>query len=155
MIRGDAMLGIQEIGRLQETIRRLSDLPRRTAEYAEEPLNRLLAEQFRNGTGPYGQPWAPVTEETLRLRRASKDPTPLTDTRAMRRGTVVAVRGGGRAGLVIRTGAPYSYFHQVGFRVHGKRVPARPVLPDRGIPASWRRVLDAAARRAARELGRG
>lgn len=152
MIRGDAMRGVEEIGRLQQTIRRLSDLPRAVAEEAAEPLNRVIAEQFRNGTDPYGKPWAPVTATTLARRRVSKDPTPLTDTRALRSGTEVEPRARGRAGLTIKTGAPYAYFHQVGFRVHGRKVQSRPVLPDRGIPAVWKRILDDAARRAARRL---
>ena len=152
MIRGDAMVGIEAIGRLQQTIRRLSDLPRATAEEAQEPLNRLLREEFRNGTDPYGRAWAPVKPSTIARRLRSKSATPLTDTGAGRDGTGVDLREGGRAGLTIRTGAPYLYFHQVGFRVGRTQVPARPVLPDRGLPASWRRVLDAAARRAARRL---
>lgn len=152
MIRGDAMLGVEAIGRLQQTIRRLSDLPRATAEEAQEPLNRLLREEFRNGTDPYGRAWAPVKSSTIARRLRTKSSTPLTDTRALRDGTRVDLRDGGRAGLTIRTGAPYGYFHQVGFRVGRTNVPARPVLPDRGIPAPWRRVLEAAARRAARRL---
>lgn len=152
MISSNAMLGVESIGRLQQVIRRLSDLPRAVAAEAQEPLNRLLQEQFRNGTDPYGIPWASVTEQTIQRRKVSRDPTPLTDTRAMRRGTMVELRSGNRAGLTIRAGQPYAYFHQVGFRVGRTRVPARPVLPSRGLPASWRRVLDDAARRAARGL---
>lgn len=152
MIRGDAMVGIEAIGRLKETIRRLSDLSRATAEEAREPLNTFLQQQFRAGTDPYGKPWAPVKPSTLARRKVSRSSTPLTDTATMREGTLVEVRSGGRAGLVIKAGAAYSYFHQVGFRVYRARVPARPVLPDRGIPAAWRRVLDDAARRAAARL---
>lgn len=155
MIRGDAMLGIHEIGRLQETIRRLSDLPRATAEEAQEPINRLLQEQFRNGTDPYGRPWAPVKASTLELRKESRDPTPLTDTRDLRDGTTVEVRAGGRAGLVIKLGAAYGYFHQVGFRAGKTNVPPRRVLPQFGLPASWRLALRQAAQRAARRAVRG
>lgn len=152
MIRGDAMRCIDEIGRLQQTIRRLSDLPRQTAIEAQGPLNKLLQDEFRLGQDPYGKPWAPVTQRTLAMRLKSRSPIPLTDTRELRDGTVVEARAGGRAGLTIRLGAPYGYFHQVGFRVGSRPVPARPVLPDRGVPAAWKRVLEAAARRAARRL---
>jgi hypothetical protein len=151
MIRGDAMVGIGAIGRLKETIRKLSDLPRAVAVEAQEPLNRLLQAEFRTGTDPYGRPWAPIKPSTLARRQVSRSPTPLTDTRELRDGTRVDIREGGRAGLVIRTGAPYAYFHQVGFRVGRQSVPARRILPQFGLPAGWKLVLRDAARRAARK----
>jgi hypothetical protein len=154
MIRGDAMLAVEEIGRLKETIRKLSDLPRRTAELAQEPLNRLLSQEYTRGVDPYGNPWKPVTATTLSRRKSNRSPLPLTDTRVMRSGTRVELRAGGRAGLVIKTGAPYAYFHQVGFVVGRTRVPPRRVLPQYGLPAGWKIVLRDAARQAAREAVR-
>jgi phage gpG-like protein len=151
VIRGDAMRGIEAIGRLKDTIRKLSDLPRATAVEAQEPINRLLRAEFRSGTDPYGQPWEPVKPQTIERRRVSRASTPLTDTRKLASGTRVELRLGNRAGLLIVTGAPYAYFHQVGFRAGRTPVPARRVLPQFGLPAGWKLVLRDAARRAARK----
>lgn len=151
MIRGDAMQGVEAIGRLKETIRKLSDLPRAVAVEAQEPLNRALQAEFRGGVDPYGNPWAPVKPSTIARRKRSQSPTPLTDTSEGRRGTRVELRAGNRAGLTIVTGAPYLYFHQVGFRAGRTSVPARRVLPQFGLPAGWKIILRDAARRAARQ----
>lgn len=147
MIRGNAMVGIEAIGRLKETIRKLSDLPRAVAVEAAPGINRLLREEFLNGTDPYGRPWAPLRPATLARGRR---PPPLTDTKALRDGTKATPRSGRRAGLVLITGAPYGYFHQVGFRVGKTNVEPRRVLPQSGLPAGWKIVLRDAARRCAR-----
>jgi hypothetical protein len=146
MIRGDAMVGIEAIGRLKQTIRKLSDLPRAVAVEAKPTIDRLLKEGFLNGKDPYGRPWAPLKASTIAKGRT---PPPLTDTRALRKGTKVQVRSGLRPGLLLLTG-PHGYFHQVGFRVYKTRVPARRVLPQYGLPASWKIALRDAARRCAR-----
>jgi hypothetical protein len=140
------MVGIEQIGRIKETIRKLSDLPRAIALEAKPALDRALRAEFTSGTDPYGRPWAPLNPSTLAKGRT---PPPLTDTRALRQGTKVQPRRGLRAGLVLMTG-PHGYFHQVGFRVYRTRVTPRRVLPQFGIPAGWKIILRDAARRCAR-----
>lgn len=152
MIRGDAMVGLQEIGRLTDAIRKLSDLPRAVALDAAPELNREIGREFSEARDPYGRPWAPVKPSTLARRRVSRGGPPLTDTRQLRDGTTVEPRAGGRAGLLIRLGAAYGYFHQVGFRAGKTSVPARRILPQFGLPAFWRRVLEDSARRCARRI---
>ncbi len=142
------MVGLEAIGRLKETIRRLSDLPRATAVEAKPEIDKLLRAEFRQGTDPYGKPWAPLARSTLARGRR---PPPLTDSRELRDGTGVSLREGGRAGLLIKLGAPYGYFAQVGFRVGKTKVPARRILPQFGVPSAWRIALRDAARRAARK----
>jgi hypothetical protein len=148
MISGSAMVGIAQIGRLKETIRRLSDLPRKVAVEAKPGIEKLLRAEFRAGVDPYGKPWAPLALATLKKGRT---PPPLTDTESLRDGTTVTLRSGGRAGLTIALGAAYGYFAQVGFRVGQTRVPPRRVLPQFGLPVGWKIVLRDAARRAARK----
>lgn len=145
MIRGDAMVGIAQIGRLKETIRRLSELPRAIAAEAKPGIDRLLRDEFTDGTDPYRRPWTPLRPSTLAKGRT---PPPLTDTRALRRGTRV-LHPPGRRGLQIVTG-PHGYFHQVGFRVYRTRVEPRRILPQFGLPVAWKQVLRDAARRCAR-----
>jgi hypothetical protein len=69
MIRGDAMVGIEAIGRLKETIRRLSDLPRAIAVEAKPGLDKLLRAEFTGGTDPYGRPWDPLYRTRVAPRR--------------------------------------------------------------------------------------
>lgn len=154
MIRGDAMVGIQAIGRLKDAIRKLSDLPRAVALDAAPDLNRELQAEFSDARDPYGRPWAPVKPSTLARRLVSRGGPPLTDTQQLSGGTMVEPRTGGRAGLLIRLGMPYGYFHQVGFRAGRTSVPARRILPQFGLPAGWRRILEDSARRCARRIMR-
>lgn len=144
MMRGDATVGLAAIGRLKETLRRLSELPQQVAREAKPAIDRQLREEFLNGTDPYGRPWAPLKPSTLATGRK---PPPLTDSGALKRGTRVELRR--RNGLVLLTG-PHGYFHQVGFRVGRTRVPPRRVLPQFGFPIGWKLILRDAARRCAR-----
>lgn len=148
MRRGGANLAIAELGRLVQTIERLSEVPRRMAVIAAPRLTALLQDQFDKGVDPYGRAWAPLKPSTLARGRR---PPPLTDTRKLRDATMVKVA---RYGLRMVVGKPYGFFHQVGFRVHGTRVPPRRILPQYGFPAAWKRVLDESARQAAREAVR-
>jgi len=155
MIRGDAMVGIECIGQLKAAIRRLADLPRKVAEEARGPLNEELQAQFVNGEDPYGTPWEPVKPVTLLRRRVKKTPPPLTDTGELRSGTRVELNRGARAGLLLHAGAPYAYFHQVGFSVGSTAVPPRRILPQFGLPARWKIILRRSAAIAARRAIRG
>jgi phage gpG-like protein len=148
MRRGGANLAIAELGRLIQTIERLSEVPRKVAVIAAPKLTRLLQAQFRAGTDPYGRAWAPLKASTLAKGRR---PPPLTDKKRLRDGTMAKVA---RYGIRMVVGAPYGFFHQVGFRNGRTRVPARRILPQTGYPVAWKRVLDDAARQAAREAVR-
>lgn len=134
------------------TLERLAYVPRRVAVIAAPHISRLLEQQFRDGRDPYGVAWAPLRKSTLARGRR---PPPLTDTGRLRGGTVARPRAGGRAGVELRTGAPYGKFAQVGFRVGTARVKPRRIFPDRGLPREWSRVLNDSARMAAREATRG
>jgi hypothetical protein len=145
MRRGGANLAIAELGRLVQTIQRLSEVPRKMAVIAAPKLSALLQDQFDRGADPYGRAWAPLKPSTIAKGRR---PPPLTDTRKLREKTVVKVA---QYGLRMIVGMPYGFFHQVGFKVSKTRVPPRRILPQYGLPASWKRVLDESARQAARE----
>jgi hypothetical protein len=152
MIRGDAMVGIEAIGRLKGVVRRLAELPRKVAEEAKPGLDRLLREEFVNGTDPYGRAWAPLKPSTIARGRR---PPPLDDTGTLKRGTTVELQRGRTPGLLLKTGAVYGYFHQMGFRIGTTKVPPRRVLPQYGLPAGWKIVLREAARRVALRAVRG
>ena len=129
------------LGKLGALLERLSDVPARTAALAAPQFTALLQDGFRAGTDPYGRAWAQLRPATLRKGRR---PPPLSDTYALRNGTKVRPRPGQRAGLTLVVGANYARFHQTGTRL----MVARHILPQKGMPASWRAVLQASARKA-------
>jgi hypothetical protein len=143
-----AMAAIASIGRLQRTLDRLIELPRKIAAEAKPDIDKLLRAQFRDGVDPYGRPWAPLRPSTIATGRRAP---PLTGfTRQLRDGTMVKLGGGNRAGLRIQVGKPYGYFHQVGFRVGSTRVQPRRILPQQGMPRAWSAALNRAASSLAR-----
>jgi len=146
-----AAQAIARIGRLQAMLHDLALVPRRVAEIAAPRLTKLLQDEFRQGQDPYGNDWAPLAASTLARGR---HPPPLTDKRPLRRGTRAMVNPGRRAGIRILVGAPYGAFHQLGFRVGRTKVPPRRILPQFGMPKTWRAVLEKAARQAFREVVR-
>lgn len=154
MIRGNAMAAIGSIGRLGQLLDRLMDLPRKVAAEAKPEIDRLLRRQFAAGVDPYGRPWAPLRPATIATGRRAP---PLTGfTRELRGGTGVILGGGNKAGLRVRLGAPYGYFHQVGYRNArtGRKVPARRILPQFGMPVAWNMALRRAATSIARRASR-
>jgi hypothetical protein len=148
MRRGGGSLAIADLGRLIKTIERLAMLPRSVARIAAPQITEQLAREFDEGKDPYGRPWAPLRPSTLARGRR---PPPLTDKRDLRDGTKAKA---GPAGISIRLGARYGFFHQVGFRAGRTRVPPRRVLPQYGLPRAWSAILTAAAKQAAREARR-
>jgi phage gpG-like protein len=119
---------------LASAIRELSEVPRAAAAIAAPKISLLLNEQFERGADPYGRPWAPLARATLAKGRR---PPPLTDKGKLRAGTFARLYPGRQAGIQLVAGAEYGKFHQYGFRVRGRQVPARPIFPDLGIPFAW------------------
>lgn len=109
-----------------KTLRQLArEVPSRMAREGADALTAELQSGFDAGTDPYGAGWA-----------AKKDGSQshLTDTGAMRAGTRAVPAGG--AGINFESPPPAN-FHQSGT----SRMPARRVLPDNGLPAKWRVIL--------------
>ena len=126
------------MGDLERTLARLDVLPRRVAEKAAPGLTKLLQRQFVQGANPYGRKWRKL---------ATGAPSHLTESGRLRRGTRAAPLPGRRAGVRILLGAPYAIYHQTGTR----HMPARKILPERGMPAAWAAVLRKAMKQAAAE----
>jgi Phage virion morphogenesis family len=129
--------------KVRRVVEELALLPRKLAARAAPKLTVELQSQYARGVDPYGRPWAALSARTLRKH----GPPPLTDTGRMRDGTRATA---GRSGIVLNVPRPGA-FHQVGFHVHGKRVPARRILPYQGMPAKWRAILTQCAREIALE----
>ncbi len=132
---------LRQMGRLSETLARLDVLPRKVAEIAVPEITKALQREFAQGADPYGRKWRKL---------ATGKPSHLTESGRLRKGTRAAPLPGRRAGVRILLGAKYAVFHQTGTR----RMPARKILPERGMPAAWNVAIKRALRRAWREAQR-
>lgn len=88
------------------------------------------------GTDPYGREWAPNAPSTIKKKGHD---WVMVDTEATLNATRVRPLPG--AGISLRTG-PKAAYH---LEAHGSR-PARPVLPLRGVPPTWRAKLNEIAK---------
>lgn len=150
MIRGNGSAFAKALRDVRKVVDELGRLPRNLAVAVAPDITGALADQFRRGVDPYGNGWAPLKPSTLKQH----GPPPLTYKGQLSGGTRAEPMGNGRIGLTIRIGARYGAFHQVGFRVGKTKVPARKILPNRGMPYAWRAALNRRARElAARAAG--
>lgn len=134
----------EAIAKLEYAIRvldRIGDLPRQLAVAAAPEITKLQKAQFTNGTDPYGRPWQPLAESTLKKGRTEP---PLTDTKALRDGTDTVPVVGGRIALSHRVAAPYGIYHDSP-RPRSSNLPRRMILPSEGLPKAWSDVLDTQA----------
>ena len=150
MIRASLMSAPSAFGRLNRILEDLARLPRKVAVIAAPEITKALRGEFIAGQDPYGRAWAPLRPATLE-RHA---PPPLTDSGELAAWTRATVKGGGRAGVHVVLGKAIGYFAQSGFRAGRTRVPPRRILPTQGMPAKWRAILLAAARRSIAEARR-
>jgi hypothetical protein len=145
-------MAIESLGRLEQVLDRLVSVPRRVAVIAAPRLTELLQSQFAEGKDPYGRPWRLLKPSTLRTGRRNP---PLTGfTRKLRDGTKAATQPSNRAGIRVKVGARYGFFHQSGFQRGHTYVAPRRILPQFGLPIAWSRVLKESAKQAAREAVR-
>ncbi len=131
---------IHKLGRLEAVLAKLDRLPRRVAEIAAPAITVELQREFTRGVDPHGRKW-----RKLATGKASH----LEESGRLRRGTRASPLPGKRAGVRILFGsrAKIAGLHQVGT----SRMPARRILPDKGMPASWSVALQRAHRLAFRE----
>lgn len=120
-------------GKLERVLGELNDLPRRLAIAAAPGITKELKKEFSSGADPYGRRWKKLK---------SGKPSHLTKSRKLRNGTRAAPMPGNRKGIRIILGAKYAIYHQTGTY----KMPARKILPERGMPAAWRMILQREAR---------
>ena len=130
-------------------LRALSRVPAQAAEDASRELEAVLRDQHGEEVDPYGNPWAPLAESTIKRKGG--------DSRILRRTDrmldELSIRPSPGAGLTLTFGAPYAAFHQVGT----KDMPARRLLPIAAMPKAWsdaiKRALDARFKKWADDAG--
>jgi hypothetical protein len=112
---------------LARALRALADVPSRMSREGAAAITSRMQSQFSQGADPYGATWkALATGEAAHLIRSG----------AMSAATKATPMAGG--GLTLDAPSPAN-FHQAGT----SRMPARPVLPAKGLPATWRADLQA------------
>lgn len=116
-----------KMGRLRENLGKLASVPSQVATDASVRIAESIEQEFASGQDPYGNRWEALKPATLRRGRR---PPPLTDTGAMRDSVRVVPTAG--AGISITIDSPAN-IHQTG----SKDMASRPILPNRGFPATW------------------
>lgn len=111
-----------------QAIARLLEQPTQPLREVGEHLVNRVDDTFRKQEDPYGGRWAPLSAATIKAKRKRGGIQKiLQDTGRMRATANYRVQGSVlQVGLSDRKAA----FHQYGTR----RMPARPILPDRGLP---------------------
>jgi hypothetical protein len=137
---------ITKLDNIARSLRALASVPSRAATPIAEGITKLLQKEFRAGTNPYGQAWRSLAKATIDKGR---HPPPLTDTGDARDATRAYAKQG--AGVAIFLPSPLN-FHQTGYRNArtGRKVGPRAVLPNKGLPASWKMLIDKEVRKAFR-----
>ena len=119
-----------------QTLKAVSKIPATMAREAARGIAKAIDEEFEAGCDPYGTPWTPLADSTMARGFATGRTTMiLTLTYAMRASIIVEPMPG--AGIRISIGEDYARYHQSGTAI----MPARPILPKRGMPDQWARAL--------------
>jgi hypothetical protein len=136
------VVNVAIMGNLARHLDSLAAVPSRASKEVAERITDLLAEQFEAGVDPYGNPWAPLAERTLRKHGAPPlqaefggVPGPMAE------GTIARTKSG--AGVVLEVPFPGG-IHQTGAsKPPAWRMPARKILPEGGrLPAAWKRAIE-------------
>lgn len=130
---------------LQELERQLSDpkLLNKVGGAAIKAIDKELKHQYDAGVDPYNEAWAELALSTISRGRT---PPPLSDTEEMRRHSK-AMTIGGIKGIRVKIDKPSKpdvpSFHQSGT----ENMPARKLVPDKGLPKTWELAVTVAASR--------
>lgn len=127
---------LSELGRLEENLAELAEVPSRAAKDACIGIRSAIREQFLKGIDPYGKPWESLAPATIAKGRK---PPPMTDTGTMKLGMQVRPMGG--SGIAVTSDAEYLGFHQ-GQGSPNANVPPRHVLPEGELPETWEDAID-------------
>lgn len=123
-----------DFAELQRIASRIRKLPRGLTKMAKaigEEGVELVKRGFESTADPYGRGWAPLKCRKGKILQATGQ---LRRFRYRVQGTTAIIGGG----------ADYGQYHQTGT----KRMPARKMIPDQGMPKAWSSRLVEAAREA-------
>ena len=115
--------------KLQRLLKGLAGIPSRAAKRVAARLQERVRDTYADECDPYGVPWAPLAQSTL--RRKGGNSVILTRSGASQADCGARALGGG--GVAVYAGGAAGWHMQAS----GTR-PARCVLPTRGLPTAWR-----------------
>lgn len=140
---GSAIAGLPKLAAL---LRGLAAVPSRVSRPLADALTEEIRSEFTGEQDPYGVAWAPLKPSTVRRKGGNTVILYRTGTTGA---ACYAAPGGGAGVRIVAGGA--AVWHQ---RAYGSR-PARPVLPDRGLPPKWRAIVaETVGAEFAKSLGR-
>lgn len=135
---------IRDLDSLAAALRALAEVPSQASAEVSEEISRLIQAEFNVGADPFGNPWQALAESTL---HSGRRPPPLTATEAMKASVDVKPMSGSGVSITIDDPAVHHQYGTV-------RMPARPILPEGGVPASWEKAISTALENAVkRRLG--
>lgn len=139
------MTALQDLPLLAANLRTLASVPSRVARRGAVAITNQIHTDTASGLDCYGKPFAPLAVSTLRRGRR---PPPMVATGASLDATKARPLSG--AGIAIILGGAYEHH----LRKTSNR-PARQVVPVRaGLPATWKRRIEAEERRVVAEVMR-
>lgn len=122
-------------------LRQLAAVPARLSERSALAITRLWRANYAAGQDPYGAAWAPNAPSTIAHKGHGRVMQETGETMDETRAVPMA-----GAGVSLRTG-PRAAWH---LEATANR-PARPVLPLRGVPPTWRQAMQRIAIEEARK----
>lgn len=114
----------------REPLQDMDGVVERAASIAARKINDTVQAQYASGTGPSGDPWAPLSPNTIAMGRSNP---PLTNTGALAAGTTVLAEGT----AIVATLPPVGQYHQTGT----SRMPQRQILPEGGLSEQWETII--------------
>lgn len=115
---------------LRNAIQELVRAPSQVASKWAPLITKRLQKQYDRGVDAYGNPWIPLAQSTIDKKGHDQILVEHGDTRE---GTYAKPQGG--AGIALHVGI-HGHWHQEG------KPKYRPILPDFGLPATWRADLE-------------
>lgn len=127
-------MGFALPAKLRRIAQGLAGIPARVAPRIAARLQERIRDTYANEQDPYGVPWAPLAESTV--KRKGGNSVILTRTGVSQADCGARALGG--AGVAVYAGgAAGHHMADAGTR------PARPVLPTHGLPATYREDIAA------------
>lgn len=128
---------ISKMGKLAENVGKLAHVPSKAAAKVADALKVLVQHQFLEGQDPYGKEWKPLAPATVERKQSEAI---LIDSGSMFRSLDVRPMQG--SGVSITIDSP-AQIHQTGWDGAQGKGPARPILPTKAFPETWRNAIDA------------
>lgn len=131
----------KNFGQFAQSLNTLTKMASEISTHVAVQIERRMKRGFRQGTDPYGRPYAGLLPSSIARGRK---PPPLR--KFAKHAHARPLPG---AGVALVVDHPQAGFHQTGTRHMAQRI----VVPDRATPPEWRSMIDRELKRALRMRG--